>query len=159
MYYKDLKERVEEVLLNETNFVANAANLAALLYRGLKDINWLGFYLMTKNELVLGPFQGKPACIRIAIGKGVCGHVAKNKEPIIVENVNEFPGHIVCDPKTSSEMVLPLIYDDVFYGVLDIDSSSLNRFSDHDLEEMTDIVDILLNTSDLDALELYYHKH
>jgi L-methionine (R)-S-oxide reductase len=159
MYYEELKERVEEVLLNETNFIANASNLSALLYRGLKDINWLGFYLKTKNELVLGPFQGNPACIRIAEGKGVCGYVAKHKEPIIVDNVNDFPGHIACDPKSNSEMVIPLIYDDEFYGVLDIDSTLLNRFCDHDLEEIRSIVDILMLSSDLKSLEQYYsHK-
>jgi GAF domain-containing protein len=156
MEYDNLKDRAEEICLNEKNFIANASSLSSLIIRCLKDINWVGFYLLSGEELVLGPFQGKPACIRIPIGKGVCGTAAKNKQPIIVHNVDTFPGHIVCDPESRSEMVVPLVFEDNLLGVLDIDSNSKNRFNERDLKQIEEVANILLNSSDIDALNKYY---
>jgi len=138
---KQLKTLIEE----ETNFIANMSNAAALLYESLPDINWAGFYLYEKqtNQLVLGPFQGKVACVRIDIGKGVCGTSFKNNETILVPDVLDFPGHIFCDSSSRSEIVLPLMSEKGLIGVLDIDAPILNRFTDEDrvlLEEFRDVL-------------------
>ena len=136
MYQGTLTENYETVLLQlkgltdgESDLIANLSNAAALLNHFLDDINWVGFYLAKGQELVLGPFQGLPACIRIPFHKGVCGHAATTKQTVVVSNVHEFPGHIACDEATNSEIVIPLIKDDQLIGVLDIDSPVLNRFS------------------------------
>ncbi|MBQ8992977.1 MAG: GAF domain-containing protein, partial [Turicibacter sp.] len=135
-YQGTLEEQYETVLLqlkgltyNESDLIANLANASALLNQFLQNINWVGFYLVKGNELVLGPFQGLPACIRIPFTKGVCGHAATTKETVIVKNVHEFPGHIACDGATNSEIVIPIVKDGQLIGVLDIDSPILNRFS------------------------------
>src|SRR5262245_51218876 len=120
------------LLGGERDRIANLANCAALLWQELPDINWVGFYLLRNGELVVGPFQGKPACVRIAIGKGVCGTAAQRRESIVVPNVHEFPGHIACDSASNSEIVVPMIKDGALLGVLDIDSPMLNRFSEED---------------------------
>ena len=112
--------------------IANAANIAALLWHGLPDLNWSGFYLAKGDELVLGPFQGKPACVRIPFGKGVCGTAAATRQTQIVANVHDFPGHIACDSASNSEIVIPLVRDGVVLGVLDLDSPSLARFDAED---------------------------
>jgi len=112
----------------------------------LKDINWVGFYLWKGDELVLGPFQGLPACVRIPYGKGVCGTAVKEKKTQLVPNVHEFPGHIACDARSRSEIVIPMIKDDNIIGVLDIDSPKLERFDEVDQKYLERFVDILINT-------------
>ncbi|TGA99236.1 GAF domain-containing protein [Sporolactobacillus shoreae] len=123
---------LESLIKDEPNKIANLANSSAWLNQCLDRINWVGFYLLEKNELVLGPFQGKPACIRIPVGKGVCGTAAKKKEIIRVADVHEFPGHIACDEDSRSEIVIPLMAGDQLIGVLDIDSPVTERFSEDD---------------------------
>ncbi|HEY3912687.1 MAG TPA: GAF domain-containing protein [Stellaceae bacterium] len=132
--YRDLAVQLAALLDGETDRIANAANMAALIYHGLSDLSWAGFYLRKGNDLVLGPFQGKPACLRIAIGEGVCGAAAARREAVLVPNVEEFPGHIACDPAARSELVVPLIEDGAVLGVLDLDSPVLARFEDADRE-------------------------
>ena len=107
--YSNLAAQLRSLLEGERDFIANAANVASLLYHALPDLNWAGFYLLKEGELVLGPFQGKPACVRIAMGKGVCGTAAQHRQTILVDNVHEFPGHIACDSESNSEIVVPLI--------------------------------------------------
>ncbi len=131
-FYKILLVRLEGQLSSEDDSMANICNSAALLYNNLKDINWSGYYFMRNGELVLGPFGGKPACTRIKIGKGVCGSAAMNKRTYIVPNVHEFEGHIACDSASNSELVIPIIKEDIIYGVLDIDSPVFDRFDEVD---------------------------
>jgi len=130
--YRDLARQLAALLAGETDRVANAANMAALLYHGLPDLNWAGFYLRRGGELVLGPFQGKPACVRIPIGKGVCGTAAARRAPLLVPDVHDFPGHIACDLASRSELVVPLIEDGEVSGVLDLDSPLPARFDEAD---------------------------
>ena len=126
--YEQLIAQCQALLHGERHRVANAANLSALLFNSLPDINWLGFYFMEGGELVVGPFQGLPACVRIALGKGVCGTAAASRETQLVPDVHAFPGHIACDSASQSELVVPLIKDGEVIGVLDIDSPVLDRF-------------------------------
>lgn len=156
MVYQNIKLRAEEFLLNESNFIANAANLSSLIYRGLSDVNWVGFYLISGSELIIGPYQGKPACARIPVGKGICGTVAKTMLPAVADHINDFPGHIICDPEANSEIVLPLVYDDRIYGVLDIDSRTVKRFTNYDLNRIQELVEILMNSSNMDDVRRYY---
>lgn len=132
---------------DEPNWIANLSNASALLNETFDKINWVGFYLWedTSEQLVLGPFQGKVACIRIDSGKGVCGTSFERKETIIVPDVNEFPGHIVCDAASQSEIVIPLIKDGKAIGVLDVDAPIKNRFGDDEKELLEAFVEILLN--------------
>src|SRR5215471_2514814 len=127
--YRDLAEELGALLAGETDRAANAANMAALIYHGLPDLNWAGFYFRKDEELVLGPFQGKPACVRIPIGKGVCGTAASRAASVLVPDVHDFPGHIACDPDSRSELVVPLIEADGVLGVLDLDSPLVGRFA------------------------------
>lgn len=142
--YENLAGQLSSLLEGEHDVVANAANCAALLYHSLPDVNWAGFYFFKEGELVLGPFQGNPACVRIAMGKGVCGTAAQLKQTIVVENVHEFPGHIACDSASNSEIVVPLIKDGRLIGVLDVDSPSLARFDDEDAQGLNDLAEIFL---------------
>ncbi|MBV9759845.1 MAG: GAF domain-containing protein [Acidobacteriaceae bacterium] len=142
--YQNLCERLQELLGDEKNFIANAANTSALLFQNLPDVNWVGFYIAEGQNLVLGPFQGKPACVRLPFGKGVCGTAAKQRKSIVVPNVNEFSGHIFCDTASQSEIVVPLLNWGKVLGVLDVDSASLNRFDDEDKEGMESIVAVFL---------------
>lgn len=143
--YNLVKKQLEALLHDEKNQIANLSNTSALLNQFLDRINWVGFYLMDINkELVLGPFQGLPACIRIPLGKGVCGTAAFKKETIRVEDVNQFPGHIACDSASQSEIVIPLIKEGEVIGVLDIDSPETGRFDELDQENLEQIVEILL---------------
>ena len=128
----ELLANVEALLGGERDWLANLANVAALLPAHLQDINWAGFYLWRQGELVLGPFQGHPACVRIAEGRGVCGQAAARRTTVVVKDVHEFPGHIACDSRSRSEIVVPLLNDATLLGVLDIDSPSLARFDDAD---------------------------
>lgn len=140
-YVGDLKEQYSQVVKelyelceNEKNMISNLSNASALLNFFLKDINWVGFYIFDEksNELVLGPFQGLPACVRIKKGNGVCGAVARDLSTIVVKNVHEFEGHIACDVNSNSEIVIPIFKDGKFFGVLDIDSPKIERFSEID---------------------------
>jgi len=150
--YAELQSQLRALLEGERDFIANAANFASLLYHSLPDVNWVGFYLLKGDELVLGPFQGKPACVRIAIGKGVCGVAAEQRQTILVDNVHEFPGHIACDSASNSEIVVPLVVDGQLTGVLDLDSPSLARFSDDDASGLNELTSIFLECADLSAL-------
>ena len=132
MDYPELRAQLDALLEGEQDSIANAANTAALLYHSLPDVNWVGFYFLKGDELVLGPFQGKPACVRIALGKGVCGTAAERRESIVVPDVNAFPGHIACDAASRSELVVPLIKDGALIGVLDLDSPMTGRFGEED---------------------------
>lgn len=142
--YQDICEQLQELLREEQDFVANAANTSALLFDHLPDVNWVGFYTAERRELVLGPFQGKPACARIPFGKGVCGTAAAQRKTVVVPDVNAFPDHIFCDLASRSEIVVPLLNWGKLLGVLDIDSASLNRFDDEDKEGIESIVAVFL---------------
>ena len=128
--YSLLAAQAEALISDEADSLANVCNLVGLLYNELDDVNWLGIYVLRGEELVLGPFQGKPACVRIAVGSGVCGTAAATRQTQRVASVHEFPGHIVCDETSESELVVPLIVDGELVGVLDIDSPSRDRFSE-----------------------------
>jgi putative methionine-R-sulfoxide reductase with GAF domain/alkylhydroperoxidase family enzyme len=130
--YRELAAALAALLDGETDRIANAANMAALVHDGLPSLNWTGFYLRRGGELVLGPFQGRPACLRIRLGEGVCGTAALRRETVSVPDVHEFPGHIACDPRSRSELVVPLIEDGAVWGVLDLDSPLPSRFDDAD---------------------------
>lgn len=130
--YKLLKNQLISLAEEEANYLPLLSNASALIFEGLTDLNWAGFYLMNKGSLLLGPFQGKIACIRIPLGKGVCGTAAAKNETILVDNVHEFPGHIACDGASNSEIVIPIHYNGEVAGVLDIDSPKFSRFSETD---------------------------
>ncbi len=134
--YDAVTGQLNALLTGEKDLIANLANASALLAQFLPDINWVGFYLFKDGELVLGPFQGLPACIRIPIGKGVCGTSFAKKETIRVDDVEQFPGHIACDAASRSEIVIPFYYNGKAIGVLDIDSPSLNRFSEEEQQHL-----------------------
>ncbi|SAL41052.1 GAF domain-containing protein [Caballeronia telluris] len=132
-FYDELAMQARALFAGESNRIANAANFSALLYHALPDLNWAGFYFMTDGELVVGPFQGKPACVRIALGRGVCGRAAQTRETQLVPDVRAFPDHIACDAASRSEIVVPLQTSaGELIGVLDIDSPQLARFDDED---------------------------
>lgn len=141
--YDTVLGQLKGLIYDEPNAIANMANASALLNVFLQDINWVGFYIYDGKELVLGPFQGLPACIRIGIGRGVCGTSAEQRRTIRVENVNEFPGHIACDAATKSEIVVPIIKNGELFGVLDIDSPNLSRFDQEDQDFLEQFVEIL----------------
>ncbi len=131
--YRELTNQIAAVIADETDPVANMANAAALIYHAVPQINWVGFYILKGGELVLGPFQGKPACVRIAFGRGVVGTAAEKRTVIRVADVNDFPGHIACDTASRSEVVVPLVSEDAhLLGVLDVDSPELDRFDADD---------------------------
>jgi L-methionine (R)-S-oxide reductase len=134
--YRQLAEELTSLLAGEQDLIANAANTVAFVFDALPDLNWAGFYFLRgeppNNELVVGPFQGKPACVRIALGKGVCGTAAATRTTIVVPDVHEFPGHIACDAASRSEIVIPLIKAQQLFGVLDLDSPRLARFDEAD---------------------------
>ena len=130
--YQDLAMQLEALLVGERDRIANAANMAALIYHGLPDVNWAGFYFRQGGELVLGPFQGRPACMRIPLGRGVCGTAAARGATVLVPNVHAFAGHIACDPVSRSELVVPLLESGKVSGVLDLDSPLVGRFDEVD---------------------------
>src|SRR5271165_108734 len=150
--YRDLNQQLASLFAGERNGLANAANMAALLYQNLPDLNWAGFYFLQGGELVLGPFQGKVACIRISIGHGVCGTAAKRRETVVVPDVHAFPGHIACDSASRSEIVVPLVRDGSLIGVLDVDSPMLARFDREDSAGLNAAVELLLQGSDFGRL-------
>jgi L-methionine (R)-S-oxide reductase len=130
--YRDLASALQGLVAGEPDPIANMANASALIFETLPEVNWVGFYRNIGGELVLGPFQGRPACIRIAFGSGVCGVAAESRQVQRVEDVNAFPGHIACDSASASEIVIPLVRDGELIGVLDIDAPSTGRFTDED---------------------------
>lgn len=130
--YAELQQQAAALLAGERDRIANAANLSSLLWHGLPDLNWAGFYLFDGTELVLGPFQGKPACMRIALGRGVCGTAAATRRTQVVADVHAFPGHIACDAASRAEIVIPLLRGDELLGVLDLDSPHQGRFDADD---------------------------
>ena len=146
--YRQLHDQLNVLFVGERNGLANTANMAALLYATLPRLNWAGFYFLQERELVLGPFQGKVACVRIALGRGVCGTAAERREPVIVADVRAFPGHIACDAASRSEIVVPLVQDGRLLGVLDLDSPQLSRFDHEDRSGLVAAVDLLLLHTD-----------
>ncbi len=142
--YASLVVQLLSLLKGEHDLVANAANFSALLFNSLPKVNWAGFYFLRGEELVLGPFQGNPACVRIPMGKGVCGVAAQQCETIIVPNVHEFPGHIACDVASNSEIVVPLFDGERLLGVLDLDSPLIGRFDDQDAEGLNELVTVFV---------------
>lgn len=141
--YQTLCRLLQSLIQGETDALANLANSAALLFYWMEKISWAGFYLLKGEQLVLGPFQGKPACLRIDLGKGVCGTAAQNKGPIVVQDVHQFPGHIACDSASASEVVIPILRDGELVGVLDIDSPVKARFQEEDARGLQDFTAIL----------------
>jgi len=146
--YRQLHEQMSALFVGERNGLANAANMSALLYEALPNLNWVGFYFLEGRELVLGPFQGKVACVRIALGQGVCGTAAEGRETVVVPDVHAFPGHIACDAASRSEIVVPLIQNGRLLGVLDLDSPQLARFDHEDRAGLITAVDLLLLHTD-----------
>ena len=142
--YASLVVQLLSLLKDEHDFIANAANFSSLLFNSLPNVNWAGFYFLQDDELVLGPFQGNPACVRIPMGKGVCGVAAQQCETIIVPNVHEFPGHIACDVTSNSEIVVPLFDGERLLGVLDLDSQAIGRFDDQDAEGLNELVTVFV---------------
>ena len=142
--YRDLARQLAALIAGEPDPIANAANTAALIYHGLPNLNWAGFYFRNGEDLVLGPFQGKPACVRIPVGKGVCGTATARGTTILVPDVRDFPGHIACDPDSRSELVVPLIENGRVSGVLDLDSPLLARFDQLDRDGCEQLVAVLL---------------
>ena len=147
--YREIHGQLAALLADERDALANAANMSALLFHALPNLNWAGFYFLHGRELVLGPFQGQVACVRIALGRGVCGTAAERRETLIVPDVHAFPGHIACDSASRSEIVIPLIQDGQLLGVLDLDSPLLGRFDQEDGAGLEAAAAVLLRCSDL----------
>ncbi|WP_285848418.1 GAF domain-containing protein [Paenibacillus sp. MER TA 81-3] len=148
--YPVITQQLSALIDGEPNLIANLANASALLWQGLKNINWAGFYLMdvAKGELVLGPFQGMPACVRIPLGRGVCGTAAKEQRTLIVPDVHAFAGHIACDAASRSEIVVPMVKDGKLVGVLDIDSPLTERFNEDDQAALEKMVAAIMSESE-----------
>ena len=146
--YRQLHDQLSALLVGERDGLANTANMSALIFETLPDLNWAGFYFLQGRELVLGPFQGKVACVRIALGFGVCGTAALRRETVIVPDVHAFPGHIACDAASRSEIVVPLVQNGRLLGVLDLDSPQLARFDHDDSAGLIAAVDLLLQHTD-----------
>jgi GAF domain-containing protein len=146
--YPALIAELRSLLAGERDWLANLANTAALLYGRLPGLNWAGFYLWREGQLVLGPFQGKPACVRISPGRGVCGAAAARRQAVVVPDVHQFPGHIACDTASASEIVLPLEQAGRQFGVLDLDSPYRGRFTEADAAGLADAVRLLLEATD-----------
>jgi L-methionine (R)-S-oxide reductase len=147
--YPAVLAALDGLLAGERDLIANCANAAALLYNSLPELNWAGFYLYKGGELVVGPFQGKPACVRIALGRGVCGTAAARRATVIVPDVHAFPGHIACDAASNSEIVVPLVRDSALIGVLDLDSPRLARFDAHDAAGLEELARRLLRACEV----------
>jgi L-methionine (R)-S-oxide reductase len=142
--YRSVAEELRSLITDERDWLVNTANAAALLFHSLPDLNWAGFYFHRGSQLVLGPFQGKPACMRIELGRGVCGTAVNEQRTIVVPNVHEFPGHIACDHASQSEIVVPLLFAEQLIGVLDLDSPLLARFDDKDAAGLEAFTKVLL---------------
>ncbi|HEY6517431.1 MAG TPA: GAF domain-containing protein [Steroidobacteraceae bacterium] len=150
--YEQLATQLHGLLAGETDPIANAANTVALIFHALPDVSWSGFYFLRGGELIVGPFQGKPACVRIALGRGVCGTAADRRETLIVPDVNAFPGHIACDAASQSEVVVPLLMGGRVAGVLDLDSARLARFDAVDAQGLTRLAELFVGGSRLEQL-------
>ncbi|MBU5306721.1 GAF domain-containing protein [Clostridioides mangenotii] len=144
MNYKLLANQAIALLENEQDLIANTANISALLYELIEDINWIGFYFVKNNKLVLGPFQGKVACTKIEIGKGVCGTCVQTKQTQRINDVHAFPGHIACDSASNAELVIPLVFNGEVKGVLDIDSTRFSRFTEEDQIGLENLVSVIM---------------
>ena len=142
--YTLLNSQIDALIKDETDLIANLSNISACLNQTLNDINWVGFYLYKEEQLILGPFQGKPACIRIPLNKGVCGSSFSTKKILRIDDVHQFPTHIACDSASNSEIVFPLIKGEHCYGVLDIDSPNFHRFSEQDEKGLNEIVETIM---------------
>ncbi len=153
--YAELHRQMTALLAGEDNPIANAGNFSALVMASLSGLNWCGFYFFDGTELVLGPFQGKPACLRIPLNRGVCGAAASSRQTQLVPNVHDFPGHIACDAASQSEIVVPLVRDGALIGVWDVDSPMLNRFDMDDQRGMEALCQVYLSSLDHLALPLY----
>jgi GAF domain-containing protein len=144
--YDQLTAQLSSLLAGERDLIANAANFSSLIFYSLPDLNWAGFYFLQNDELLLGPFQGRPACVRIALGRGVCGTAAAKRATTIVPNVHEFSGHIACDSASNSEIVVPLMQGEQLIGVLDLDSPVPSRFDEEDAAGLESLLRILLSS-------------
>ncbi|MBF8437478.1 GAF domain-containing protein [Halanaerobiaceae bacterium Z-7014] len=152
-YYSDFLKQLKSLLKDERDWLANLANTASLIYNLVPKLNWVGFYLMdSEEEMVLGPFQGQPACVRIKVGNGVCGTAVAKRKTQLVENVHDFDGHIACDPASKSELVIPLEIEGTIIGVLDIDSPAEARFNREDQDYLEKAVKILIEETDFTPL-------
>ena len=149
--YEELLAQARGLFEGERDATANSANLSSLIFHALPGLNWAGFYWMKDGGLVLGAFQGKPACVRIAVGKGVCGTAARDRRTIVVPDVDEFPGHIACDSASRSEVVVPLVRDGRVIGVMDLDSPNPARFDEHDARGLEALAALFLESTDLGA--------
>ena len=149
--FAGLSAQLRSLLESERDFIANAANLSSLLFYSLPDLNWAGLYILRGEDLVLGPFQGKPACVRIPLGQGVCGTAANRQQTIIVDNVHDFPGHIACDSASNSEIVVPIVSEARLIGVLDLDSPSFSRFDDDDARGLNELVEIFVAATSFES--------
>lgn len=152
--YDLLISQITALTYGESDMIANMANISAVIFNGLPDINWAGFYLYKQSQLVLGPFQGNPACIRIPMGRGVCGLAAETQRTQVVNDVHDFAGHIACDAASNSEIVVPIIKNGVLIGVLDVDSPSFSRFDESDAEYLCKVVDILISSMSVDTFSV-----
>jgi L-methionine (R)-S-oxide reductase len=148
-FYPSLLKQLDAVLHDERDWIANLSQTSALLMQLMPDLNWAGFYLLKGGELVLGPFQGKVACVRIKLGRGVCGTAAAKRDTIVVPNVHEFPGHIACDSASNSEIVVPLVSGGKLLGVLDLDSPKLGRFDAEDAKGLEAVAKAVIEASDV----------
>jgi len=144
--YARLAQELRALLAGENDLIANAANSAALLFEVLPEVNWAGFYFLKEGELLVGPFQGKPACVRIGLGKGVCGTAALQRRTLVVADVHEFPGHIACDAASRAEIVVPVVAADALLGVLDIDSPRVGRFDQADARGLEALVTLFVHS-------------
>ncbi|MEW6999432.1 GAF domain-containing protein [Colwelliaceae bacterium BS250] len=142
-FYQSLEGQVKAIISGEADIIANMANISAILFNAYDDVNWAGFYRVIDNELVLGPFQGQVACIRIPVGRGVCGSAVSDKQTQLIGDVHQFSGHIACDASSNSEIVIPVFKNDEVIAVLDIDSTSYNRFDEQDKHGLEAIVNAL----------------
>ena len=147
--HAEILEQARALFAGERDATANSANLAALIFHALPELNWAGFYWMKGGELVLGAFQGKPACVRIALGKGVCGTAAHERRSVVVPDVHAFPGHIACDSASNSEVVVPVVKDGRVLGVLDLDSPKLRRFDEEDARALEALVRLFVEATEL----------
>lgn len=145
-FYKELLTQAKGLMSGESDLIANMANLSALMFNRMEKVNWAGFYLYKEDQLVLGPFQGQPACIRIPVGRGVCGTAAQSLQTQLVEDVHAFEGHIACDAASNSEIVIPLLLNGKLLGVLDIDSPEYSRFDEEDKAGLEALAEALLDS-------------
>jgi L-methionine (R)-S-oxide reductase len=152
--YEQLRHQLSQLMADQTDFLANISNFAALLFTTLPDLNWAGFYLLRGTDLVLGPFQGKPACSCIALGDGVCGTAALKRAAVLVPDVHAVPGHIVCDEASQSEIVVPVFKDGHLVGVLDMDSPRTGRFDEVDREQIEHLLRMLMDGTEVPGFRL-----